>query len=253
MLKALLVSLLFCSPLFAAGKVLIIADEVPAMEFLSGKLKAGAAVESTIVTQDKLPPDFGPYSSVIVYIHGKLLVPTETACVNYATGGGKLILLHHSISSSKRANKQWFPTLGISLPEGDVSQGGYKWIEPVTLEFVNLAPKHYITTHNVKYQKRIPYQRSDVEGGERQLDGFTLPDTEVYLNHTFTGPRTILLGMKYTDAKSGITYMQDRAGWYKPAGKGWVMYFMAGHSVRDLENPAYAQILVNAVAYQPKL
>jgi type 1 glutamine amidotransferase len=47
--------------------------------------------------------------------------------------------------------------------------------------------------------------------------------------------------------------MQDRAGWYKPAGKGWVMYFMAGHSVRDLENPAYAQILVNAVAYQPKL
>ena len=40
----------------------------------------------------------------------------------------------NSISSGKRKNARWFPFLEVSLPEGDLNQGGYKWIEGVTLE-----------------------------------------------------------------------------------------------------------------------
>ena len=36
--------------------------------------------------------------------------------------------------------------------------------------------------------------------------------TEVYLNHVFLERHQILLSLKYTDEKSGKTYMQDRAG-----------------------------------------
>lgn len=252
MLRLLLAFLLLCSSLFAANQVLIVADEVPAMQVLAGKLKAAEGVESTIVAQTEMPADLGKYSAVIVYIHGKLNEPPEKAFIEYANSGGKLILLHHSISSGKRKNKYWFPFLGVSLPDGDVSQGGYKWIEPVTLEVVNLAPKEYITTHQVKYESKVVYKSSDLGGAEKPYPGFTLKDTEVYLNHTFSEPRTILLGFKYADAKSGVTYMQDRAGWYKQAGKGWLFYFMAGHTALDFENPIYGQIVVNAVVFQPK-
>ena len=46
--------------------------------------------------------------------------------------------------------------------------------------------------------------------------------------------------------------MQDRAAWYKKAGKGIIFYFMPGHSAKEFENPAYAQILVNAVTFKAR-
>lgn len=252
MTKVLLLLLFLCCGLCTVvADVLIVADEIPAMERLARQLKAAEGIQSVIVKQTDLPPDLAKYSAVIVYIHKALGEPAEKAFIDYAQSGGKLILLHHSISSGKRSNRYWFPFLKISLLEGDFSQGGYKWIEGVRMELVNLAPKEYITTHKVKYGSQVMYQSSDRGGGEKSYPGFLLEDTEVYLNHVFKGPRTILMGVKYTDAKSGKTYMQDRAGWYMPAGKGWVLYFMPGHSIHDFENPVYAQILTNAVTFQP--
>ncbi len=239
-----------CAPLFAA-QGLIVADEIPAMQYLADQISAEENIATTVVTQDKLPADLAKYSAVIVYIHRDLNAPAEKALIDYTQQGGKLIALHHSISSGKRKNKQWFSFLGVQLPTGDVSQGGYKWIEPVTLQVVNLAPKHFITSHQLEYPGRIAYTPSDVGGSETSRPGFTLPESEVYLNHTYTEPRTILLGFKYTDAKSGKVYMQDRAGWIKPAGKGWIIYFLPGHSLRDFKNPAYARLVLNAVIYQP--
>jgi len=59
--------------------------------------------------------------------------------IGYAQEGGRLIALHHSISSGKRTNEQWFSFLGVDLPKGDVAGGGYIWIEGVTIEVANLA------------------------------------------------------------------------------------------------------------------
>jgi hypothetical protein len=240
---------------FASAEVLIVADEFPAMDVLAARLKADERIESKIVAQTNMPASLSDFAAVVVYIHRNLNEPVENALIQYARAGGKLIVLHHSISSGKRKNKQWFAFLGVSLPEGDVSQGGYKWIEPVTLDFVNLAPDHFIMTNRVQYPAQYSYTRSEGGGRNATWPGFTLRDSEVYLNHMLVesdgGPRKILMGFKYTDAKSGKIYMQDRAGWFRPAGKGWIVYFLPGHSALDFQDPAYARILLNAVIYQP--
>lgn len=234
--------LLFCVPLPAAEPVLIVADEAPVMQVLAARLKP--ATESRIVTQQQMPAELAAYPAVIVYIHGDITEPAEKAFIAYAEGGGKLILLHHSISSGKRPNKYWLPFLGVRLPEGDVGSGGYTYVEGVTMEVVNLAPGNYVSSHAVNYPSRVEYR-----GSERP--SLTLSGSEAYLNHVLTGPRTVLLGLKYTDPKTGKVWTEDTAGWYKKAGAGWVFYFMPGHSAADFENPAYSQIVLNAVTFNP--
>lgn len=231
-------------PLFGADRVLIVADEFPAMEILARKLEAGAGVSATLVKQTEMPAELAPFKAVFVYIHRDILAGPEKAFIEYANNGGKLVLMHHSISSGKRKNQDWLPFLGVKLPEGDVQQGGYKYHEGIRLEMVNLAPAEFIATEHVKYPKRMQYK-----GAER--DAIVFDDSEVYLNHVYTGTRTILFGLKFTDAKTGQSFLQDTAGWYRPAGSGWVFYFMPGHSTKEFENPAYSQILLNAYLFQP--
>jgi hypothetical protein len=182
---------------------------------------------------------------VIVYIHRNIAEGPEHAFVEYAKNGGRLILLHHSISSGKRPNKEWFPFLNIELPNKPYAEGGYKYFDPVDFDVVNLAPGHFITTHGVTYPEKLQF-----EGAE--CPAFPVAQTEVYLNHVFSGPRTTLLGIKFTDKATGKVYQQPTAGWYRPAGKGTVMYFMVGHNASDFDSPVYAQILANAVKFDLK-
>ncbi len=231
-----------------AEDILVVADEFHAMQVLTSNIQADTKLTSSIVGQTELPPSLSAYRAVIVYIHGDLQPSSEHAFIKYAEDGGKLILLHHSISSHKRENKDWFSFLHIELPLGDLSAGGYKYFAPVNFDVVNLAPGNYVTTHHVRYDKTIQYTDPG-GGGERTLPGTEFTNTEVYLNHKLSGPRTLLLGLKYDDAKTGVLYMQDTAGWLMESGKGMVFYFMMGHRAEDFNNPAYRQFLSNAVEY----
>lgn len=224
-----------------AADVLIVADEFPAMQVVADSLKSSKQINSQLIEQSKLPTSLTSFQAVVVYIHRGLDAAAERAFIQYAKDGGRLVLLHHSISSGKRQNKDWFKVLGVELPTGEVAQGGYKWIEGVTGEWVQLN-SHPIMTNQVNYPQQIAYSNPTL----RTLPGFKLSDTEVYLNHVLTGPRTILMGMKYSDP-TGKTWMQDTAGWLRSAGKGWVVYFMPGHSLHDFENPTYRQIVLNAI------
>jgi hypothetical protein len=76
------------------------------------------------------------------------------------------------------------------------------------LEIVNLAPADPVTR--------------DVEYPSHHPDRFELRNTE----------HTILLGLRYLEAKSAKLYSQKQKGWYRPTGKGEVYYFMAGHPTR---------------------
>jgi hypothetical protein len=239
--KTLALAVLLSVPL-AAADILIVADEIPAMEVLAKQLQTRTGKTSTITTQDKMPVNLAEYPVVMVYIHKSIGEPAEKAFIAYAKGGGKLFLLHHSISSGKRENKEWFPFLGISLPTKPYAEGGYKYFDPADFEVVNLAPGHYITTENVKFPEKVKY-----EG--KELPAFEVKDTEVYLNHVFSGPRTSLLGIRYTDKATGKVYEQPTAGWYRPADKGMVFYFMVGHKATDWDIPVYAQIVANAVNF----
>ena len=249
MTRLLALFLVLGAGLFAAENVLIVADEIPAMESLAKTLEGRAKAKCTIVQQTEMPSELGKYSAVVVYIHRQIGEPAEKAFIDYARNGGKLILLHHSIGSPKRVNRFWLPFLGIALPKGDVKEGGYAYYAPVTMEIVNLAPRHYVTTRNVKYPKKTAYT-STGSGGEKQYPAFELTETEVFINHVFEGERTILLGIKVREPKSGTLYTQDRGGWYKKAEKGSVFYFMPGHTGREFEDPTYSQILVNALTFK---
>jgi len=240
--KFLAVATIVCIPAVAATDVLMVADEIPAMEVLSKQLQTRIGVTSTITTQDKMPVDLAVYPVVMVYIHKSIGEPAEKAFIAYAKGGGKLFLLHHSISSGKRENKEWFPFLDILLPSKPYAEGGYKYFDPADFDVVNLAPKHYITTQDVKFPEKAMF-----EGKERP--SFGVKDTEVYLNHVFSGPRTTLLGIKYTDKTTGKVYEQPTAAWYRSADKGMVFYFMVGHKASDWDIPIYAQIMANAVNF----
>jgi hypothetical protein len=229
--------------------VLIVADEVPAMEVLAKQLGDRVHAKATIVNskQQPLPESLAPFKAVLVYIHGALAEPFEKAFLSYAEQGGNLILLHHSISSGKRPNKNpaWLPALGVTLPEGELATGGYKYFDDVTWDLVALSPKHPVLK-GVKFPKTVEYT------GGKKLPALEIDGTEIYLNHVLAGPRTTLLGLRYLEPKSGKLFLQDTAAWVKPLGKGQVSYFMPGHKKTDFDRPDYAQMIANAVVYREK-
>jgi hypothetical protein len=255
MKKTILIALaavLISTSLFAANQVLIVPDEFPAMEHVAARLQSEEKISSKLVWQTNLPPDLSTFPAVIVYIHKDLKPTAEKAFIEYTQAGGKLIVLHHSISSGKRKNQEWFKFLGVTLPEADVDAGGYKWIEGVTQQLVNLAPDHFITTHKLVYPEQVAFKAAG-DTKERTLPGFTLKASEVYLNHALAEDKTRarLLGLKYADKDSGKTYMQPHAGWCKPSGKGWIVYLQPGHDLHDLKDPTYERIMLNAVIWKP--
>lgn len=224
-------ALLACSTLTAADYIMV-ADEIAAMETLARELKTRAAFAADIVRQESLPADLSRYRAVFVYIHRDITPAAEHAFIGYARGGGRLVLLHHSISSGKRKNKDWLPFLGVTLPERPFDEGGYKYFDPADFELLNRAPSNEV-------MNGIP--------GKIQMW-----ETEVYLNHELKPNRTILLSIRYTEPKSGITYEQPTGGWYMKAGKGDVFYFMAGHRASDFEQTGFAQLIANALVYRAK-
>lgn len=206
----------------------MVADEFPAMQTLARELEHRVQLTSEIVAQDKMP-ELGKYRAVFVYIHRDFAPAAEHAFIHYARDGGRLILLHHSISSGKRKNQDWLPFLGVELPVTPFEQGGYKYFDPADFEVVNAAPSHAV-------MKGAP-------------DRVAITASEVYLNHVYSGPRTTLLRIRFTEAKSGKVFDQPSGGWWRPAERGDVFYFMVGHKAADFEIPAYAQIIANAVTF----
>jgi hypothetical protein len=212
-LRALTTTILALPLLLAGADNLIVCDEIPAMQTLAKHIDARLHQSSEIVSQAQMPASLAGYRSVIVYIHGNLSELAETAFIGYANGGGKLVLLHHSISSGKRKNKDWFPFLGITLP------AGYQYIDDATWDVIPAG------------------------GGMP----FTMQETEVYLNHVDDADRTILLSLHYRDPKTGDVFDQATAGWRKKTEKGTVYYFMPGHKPSDFDYEPYVQVLTDAL------
>lgn len=116
------------------------------------------------------------------------------------------------------------------------------------MEVVNLAPKHFITTHKIKYPEKIEYQK-EANGKQTKLSGYKLLNTEGYVNIKLSGEKTILLGFKYTD-KKGKIWTQNGAAWCMKAEKGWLFYLQPGHAITDYEDPTNLRIVMNAVIYK---
>ena len=198
------------------------------------------------------------YGTLIAYIHKPLNQVTEEALISYAESGGKLLVLHHSLASAKTANPEWLKFLGVSI---QTESDSYPW--KVTAEtchtMVNLAPGHYITSHGITYDRKVDFHFSERPDLEGEYPAFDLPDTEVFHNQRLSGDdeKVVLFGYKVTDELNsaalqlkGLPTMEPTSGWYKPAGKGWVIYLQAGHSADDYRNPNFYQVILNCLNWQ---
>jgi len=235
-------------------KVIIVQDEMPQMEVLAKFLREHGKLSVTISDQSSFPKDLSAYDAVIVFIHRDLQENTENSIINYTKKGGKLICLHHSISSKKAQNKFYFDFLGIRLDTGPMEKGGYKWKES-SWSLVSLNSKHFITNFKVNWDEKINYASSDYPSSKRAYPCINLKqDSEVFINHKFTDGREkiVLCGIVYHDKESDKTYMQDRGAWIKRQGKGTIIYFMPGHISSDYENKNISQIILNAIRWPAK-
>ncbi|RJP30681.1 MAG: hypothetical protein C4527_09120 [Candidatus Omnitrophota bacterium] len=235
-------------------KLIVVAEkkEWPRMEILKPYLESHTNYDMQIVDQPDFPDDLTPYDAAIMYVHGDLRPSIEKALLTFAKSGKRLIVLHHGISSAKRKNETWLQTLGIYLGQND-DPYPYSWKHDVNIHFVNLQPDHYITSHDVTYEKTVKYTSSDLPSVECELPAIEFINSEVFLNYQFTDARakTVLFGLLYTVPETGNVYMQDRAGWYKPLGKGWVFSFQPGHMDSDFERESYCQIICNCLTWKP--
>ncbi len=232
-------------------EVLIIQDELSQMQVLARFLRQEGKLSVTIADQESAPQNLSSYRAVIVFVHRDLRERTEKSIIEYTKAGGRLICLHHSISSKKAQNKFYFDFLGMRLDKGPMETGGYKW-KNSSWSLVNLNSQHFITNSDVKWHREVTYTPSDYPSSERAYPAITLgADSEVFVNHKFTDGRekTVLCGIVYRDSETGKTYMQDRGAWIKEQGKGTIVYFMPGHAVSDYENRSIAQMTLNAIVW----
>ncbi len=248
--------LVFCFLVPVYGEnVIAVAEEKEwvRMELLAEFLHTYGGFEMEIIDQPDFPKDLSPYTAAIMYVHGRFDPAIEKALISFAKKGKRLIVLHHGISSAKRKNEEWLPFLGVHLAPDDDPKFPYKWIHDVDFHLVNLQPNHYITSNKVTYPKTVHYRSSDLPSVKIPFPAIEFKNSEIFLNYQFTDGRekNVLFGFLFEHPATGKIYMQDRAGWYKPAGKGWVFSFQPGHATSDFEKRNFCQIMMNCLTWQP--
>lgn len=234
-------------------EVMIVADEWPQMHTLGTALASDSNLILHASEAEGIPADLSPYDAVIMYVHGVMGSELEQALIRYAVQGGRLIILHHGLASSKINNPAWMEFTGMHIEPPSAKANAWKVLAPVTHSLVNLNPKHYITSHDVTYNTDIWYQSSDALTQPGVYLALSLSDTELFLNQQFTDGRqkTILFGAHCLHPETGAAVMQDRGGWVKPVGNGWICYLQPGHSEQDFMVPDFHQIILNCITWTP--
>jgi len=237
-----------------ARQLLIVADDPAPMEAMAKGLQAKGDYHIQYTEQHNLAENLSSFYAVFMYIHGPMAPRTEKILIQYARQGGRLIILHHGIASARVKNPDWLKLTGIYMAPRNHPTRPWKVLANTTFTMVNLQPKHFITSHQVKYDRTIEYESSDSPSRPGQFPALDFKNTEVFLHQQFTDGRekTVLFGFHGVDPATGKEYQQDRGGWYKSAGKGWVFYYQPGHRASDFEHPAYLQILHNTLTWPPE-
>ena len=119
---------------------------------------------------------------------------------------------------------------------------------------MNLAPKHYITSHKVKYDRTVAYKSATRKEIDGEFPAFVLERTEIFHNqrHTDGDAKIPLLAYRHDgpEAKelpANIPRFEETAGWLKKTGKGWAVYLQPGHASADFLHPSFGQIILNAL------
>ncbi|MBN2328041.1 MAG: ThuA domain-containing protein [Candidatus Omnitrophica bacterium] len=253
-IRLVLVIMFCCAAASWSDSVLIVADEWPQMEILGDFLHENGGLEVEKAEQNQMPESLSSYRAVFMFIHGAMEREAGLRMIEYAESGGRLIVMHHGISSKKRLVPEWLDMLGVHLPtKEEEPEEFYTWIHNVDYYLVNLQPKHYITSHKIDWPTQTEYRSSDFPSRSVSQPAWNIINSEVFINHNFKDGRekTVLCGFKYKDPESGEWIMQDRGAWYKPAGRGWVFYFQPGHTPVEFQERNYCRMIMNCLTWQP--
>ena len=233
------------------SSVLIIADEWDQMLPLQDCLESNGHVV-TSVEDNAVESDLSAYAAVFMYLHKVVEQKAVDAMIRFTQSGGRLIVLHHGIASAKLNNPDWLSFVGIHIEPKDAVTNPWTLMVDVTHHLVNLNPGHYITSNNVDYPNRIEYTSADAPSWPGDCACITFRHTEFFKNQHFADGRqkTVLFGTR-CETGDGEVVVQDRGGWVKPSGDGWICYFQPGHLPDDFEQPAYQQILLNCLTWDP--
>lgn len=202
--------------------------------------------------------DLNQFDVIFVYIHSVMVPNVEKALIDYANGGGRLIVLHHALASAKMANPQWLKFLGIKLYPR--SHPDHPWLVSgdVTHTMVRLVPDHFITTNKMKYDRKVEYRSPNDQNVQGTFDAFDLPGTEIFHNQRLEDKpgRVCLFGYKQAEEVArglpeNIPAMEDTSLWYMPTGSGWTFYLQPGHSMEDFANPNFRQLIRNCLDWKP--
>jgi hypothetical protein len=227
--------------------ILIVSDEKCQMHRLEKNLCELSDYQFTQVLPENMDDDLSDYTHVIMYVHSTLDDVVESALINYAVAGGRLIVLHHGIASAKMKNKRWLPFLGVKLYPRD--HGEYPWgvLADTLHTMVNLCPGHYITTNEINYEKTLKFETDYPRDFSGEFQAFDLQNTEIFLNQRVDSvDKVILFGV--CNEKGDI--MQASSGWIKNTGKGKVFYFQAGHNESDFDNANFLQVIRNTIEWK---
>lgn len=238
----------------AAQTVYVVADEFDQMKVLDTYLQAHSPFHLKLMEQKEFPKQIpADAAGVIEFVHSKLDDSVAATIIDYTMNGGRTLVIHHGISSGKKNTKGWYDFLGVNLDQRKTIKYSYYWLHDVDFDFVNLNPDHYITSHNVTYPETIKYRSSDTPSEERTYPAIKFIDSEVFVNHQFTDGREkhVLFGFSFKNPETGEIIQQDRSGWYKKKGKGWVFYLHPGHKVEDFQHDNYCQIIQNCLTWKP--
>lgn len=247
-----------------AEKVLIVADEWEQMEILEQFLEEQGRFEVEKTEQNDMPADLSSYAAVIEFVHRLLNDEPAQQMITYTRNGGRTIVMHHGVSAAKKKTKGWYDFLGMELDRTEKAENYYEWVHGVDYYLVNLQPEHYITSHKVNYPEQVEYRSSDTPSVPKTLPALLIENSEIFINHQFTDAREkiVLFGFKSKEIPESETenkripqtdspIMQDRGGWYKPAGKGYVFYLQPGHAATDMDTN-YCQIIMNCITWKPE-
>lgn len=238
--------------------LLIIQDRLPGMDSLAGYLKAHGGLETKIVGQDAAPSDLSAFKAVLLYVDLYYTDAVENSVEAYVKGGGRLVVIHHSISGKKQP--KWLDFVGMRLTGGgtplaaEPSQPGghYAFRFGISQTIVNVQPKHYITSNGIKWPETVDFKPEGAAASAR-LPAQTIKATESYMNFVplRPGSRRPILGFKYKDDRNGAEFMQNTAGWTERIGKGQLVYLQPGHFGEEFQDSILDQMILNSITWRP--
>ena len=236
--------------------VLILGDKADEMPELRQRIQSGGWT-TTQLAQNDWNATTSEFDAIVVYIHEPIVETVEKALIDYAEQGGRLLVVHHAIASAKMQNPRWLEFLGVKIVPKSAPDAPWFVSGDVAFTVVNLAPKHYITSNDVVYDKTVEYRSTTRKELDGEFPAFVLEHTEIFHNQRNTDADAKIPLLAYRlDGQQGaelpvnVPAFDETAGWLKKTGQGWTVYLQPGHAPSDFRHPIFGQILMNALDWK---